>query len=91
MKKYNHEGALSAEALLKFYEDYLEGKLQPFYRSEPIPESNNEPVKVVVGKTFNEIVNDNTKDVLVEFYAPWCGHCKQVISLHYVYIIEISY
>lgn len=32
--------------------------------------------QVVVGKTFDEIVNDETKDVLIEFYAPWCGHCK---------------
>jgi len=35
-------------------------------------------LKVVVATTFNDIVNDPTKDVLIEFYAPWCGHCKSL-------------
>ena len=35
-------------------------------------------LQVVVAKNFNEIVNDESKDVLIEFYAPWCGHCKSL-------------
>lgn len=34
--------------------------------------------QVVVAKNFDEIVNDPERDVLIEFYAPWCGHCKQL-------------
>jgi thioredoxin-like negative regulator of GroEL len=48
-------------------------------KSEPdSPEHLAEAVKVVTGNSFQSLVIDNTKDVLVEFYAPWCGHCKKL-------------
>jgi len=45
-------------------------------KSEDIPEPNDEAVITLVGKNFDKEVLNNDKDVLVEFYAPWCGHCK---------------
>jgi len=35
-------------------------------------------VTVLSPSNFDQIVLDSTKDVLVEFYAPWCGHCKSL-------------
>lgn len=32
----------------------------------------------MVAENFDEIVNNENKDVLIEFYAPWCGHCKNL-------------
>jgi len=81
LKKYNMEGELSEEAVLAFVNDWEAGKLKPHLKSEAIPEKNDAPVKVLVGKNFHEIVMDETKDVLVKFYAPWCGHCKKLAPI----------
>lgn len=68
--KYPFQGTIAQAAISAFVSDYVNHKLEPFFKSEPVPESNNEPVKVVVGTQFHEIVMDRTKDVLIEFYAP---------------------
>lgn len=76
-QKYPFEGSdLSAKKIGAFVEKYVSGKLDPSIKSEPIPEKQEGPVMTVVANNYKEIVLDDKKDVLVEFYAPWCGHCK---------------
>merc|ERR1711920_1028498 len=55
------------------------GEVQPHLKSEAVPtEPQEDPVKVVVGKNLEELVFSKEKDVLLEVYAPWCGHCKKL-------------
>jgi len=60
-----------------FVEGSRDGSYDTYIKSEPLPENNDGPVTVLVGKNFDSIVYAE-KDVLVEFYAPWCGHCKKL-------------
>ncbi|GER55435.1 disulfide-isomerase-like protein [Striga asiatica] len=71
-KKY--EGGRTAEALAEFVNN--EGGTNVKIASVP---SN---VVVLSPENFDEIVLDEKKNVLVEFYAPWCGHCKQLASTY---------
>jgi protein disulfide-isomerase A4 len=74
--RYPMKEEVDPESLKEFLEDYVAGKLKPFYRSQKIPKKQKGPITVVVGDTLRDIAFDPTKNVLLEVYAPWCKHCQ---------------
>jgi protein disulfide-isomerase A1 len=79
MKKYPYSGELSTGALSSHFTSFLAGNVKPTLKSEPLlPSDTTGNVVTLKGDSFNDLVINNNKDVFVEFYAPWCGHCKKL-------------
>eukprot|EP00915_Cephaloidophora_sp_WS-2016_P003798 GHVH01005083.1.p1 GENE.GHVH01005083.1~~GHVH01005083.1.p1 ORF type:complete len:527 (+),score=62.58 GHVH01005083.1:648-2228(+) len=70
----------SSQGLVDYYNDYQNGKLKLCVRSEPLHDDMHLPgeAEVLVGENFEDQVFliDTHKDILIDAYAPWCGHCK---------------
>jgi protein disulfide-isomerase A1 len=80
---YPEGAAVDAEGLLKFAQGVVDGTAPRRTKSAAVPEEPlDEGVTVVVGSTFESIVKDPSKDVLLEVYAPWCGHCKTLAPIY---------
>lgn len=71
----------STKTIEKFVKDFIKGKVDPIVKSEPLPtkeEIANQSVVKLVSHNHDDILKDTSKDILVKYYAPWCGHCKKL-------------
>ncbi|KAK1136361.1 hypothetical protein K0M31_000922 [Melipona bicolor] len=81
-QKFVMKEEFSVDIFEAFLKDLEADALEPYLKSEPVPEDNTGNVKVAVARNFDEVVTNNDKDTLIEFYAPWCGHCKKLAPIY---------
>ncbi|EPR60356.1 protein disulfide-isomerase domain-containing protein [Toxoplasma gondii GT1] len=97
-KPIRHTGGRSARDLLKFVQEHATSKIDvelppeepPKPLSQAVPTDNSGPVKVIVRDTFEKQVLQSDKDVLLEVYAPWCGHCKKLEPVYEAFAREAA-
>lgn len=80
-EEFEKKGAamtVQPKKLVQLVKDFSAGKAQPIVKSEEVPETQETNVYKLVGTTHDDITSDPKKDVLVKYYAPWCGHCKRM-------------
>lgn len=75
--KFPLAGVADAKGIKEFVGKYVKGEIKASVKSEAVPDTQG-PVYKLVADGWDGLVQDESKDILAEFYAPWCGHCQRL-------------
>lgn len=77
--KYVYDKEITKEGIVEFVNQYVSGKLEPFYRTEVDPKNEGEGyIMPLNSQTFEKIVMDKELDVFVLFTGSSCQLCEEL-------------
>ena len=81
LSKFVMQNEVSVQNIVEFSQDWKNKNLKRIFKTAEVPEKSHDgSVRVLVGKNFKEEVYQvPNRFTFIEFYAPWCGHCKKLV------------
>lgn len=83
MTQYAYKGIFEWGPLSEYTSKMLNGTATRYRKSEAVtPEDTSGSVTVLRASSFDELVQNQDKDVLVFFHASWCGYCQKFSPIY---------
>ena len=73
------ETVINDKSMREWLKGIVDGTTKEWKKTERKPTVEVvDGMTIAVGETLPAILNDKSSDILLDFYAPWCTHCKAI-------------